>query len=84
EFQSRILNSDVQIVRQDGASRVELRQRYLPLKRVGICVPGGAAAYPSTVLMTAIPAQTAGVKEIAVVVPPTDFGGYNVSLLATC
>jgi histidinol dehydrogenase len=84
EFQSRILNEDVQIVRQDGAGRVELRQRYLPLKRVGICVPGGAAAYPSTVLMTAVPAQTAGVKEIVVVVPPTKFGGYNVSLLATC
>lgn len=84
EFQSRILSEDVQVVRQDGFGRVELRQRYLPLKRVGICVPGGAAAYPSTVLMTAIPAQTAGVKEIAVVVPPTEYGGYNTSLLATC
>lgn len=84
EFQSRILNEDVQVIRQDGPSRVELRQRYLPLKRVGICVPGGAAAYPSTVLMTAVPAKTAGVKEIAVVVPPTEFGGYNPSLLATC
>ena len=84
EFQSRILNEDVRLIRQDGTSRVELRQRYLPLKRVGICVPGGAAAYPSTVLMTAVPAKTAGVKEIAVVVPPTEFGGYNASLLATC
>ena len=84
EFQSRILHEDVQIVRQDGLSRVELRQRYLPLRRIGICVPGGAAAYPSTVLMTAVPAKTAGVKEIAVVVPPTEFGGYNQSLLATC
>ena len=84
EFQSRILHEDVRLIRQDGTSRVELRQRYLPLKRVGICVPGGAAAYPSTVLMTAIPARTAGVKEIAVVVPPTEFGGYNDSLLATC
>ena len=84
EFQSRILHEDVRLIRQDGTSRVELRQRYLPLKRVGICVPGGAAAYPSTVLMTAVPAKTAGVKEIAVVVPPTEFGGYNKSLLATC
>ena len=84
EFQGRILHEDVRLIRQDGTSRVELRQRYLPLKRVGICVPGGAAAYPSTVLMTAIPARTAGVKEIAVVVPPTEFGGYNESLLATC
>ena len=84
EFQSRILHEDVQLIRQDGTSRVELRQRYLPLRRIGICVPGGAAAYPSTVLMTAVPAKTAGVKEIAVVVPPTDFGGYNQSMLATC
>jgi histidinol dehydrogenase len=84
EFQSRILHEDVRLVRQDGTSRVELRQRYLPLKRIGICVPGGAAAYPSTVLMTAVPAKTAGVKEIAVVVPPTEFGGYNAALLATC
>jgi histidinol dehydrogenase len=84
EFQSSILPEDVKLVRQDGAARVELRQRYLPLRRVGICVPGGAAAYPSTVLMTAVPAQTAGVREIVVVVPPTEFGGYNVDLLAAC
>ena len=54
------------------------------MKRVGICVPGGAAAYPSTVLMTAVPAMTAGVPEIAIVVPPTEFGGYNTDMLATC
>ncbi|WP_010582331.1 histidinol dehydrogenase [Schlesneria paludicola] len=84
EFQSQILHGDVQLIRLQGSGRVELRQRYLPLKRIGICVPGGAAAYPSTVLMTAVPAQTAGVKEIVVVVPPTEFGGYNKSLLATC
>lgn len=84
EFQRAILTSDVEIVRVDDDARVELRQRYLPLKRVGICVPGGAAAYPSTVLMTAVPAQVAGVKEIAIVVPPTDFGGYNTDLLAVC
>ena len=84
EFQRAILDHDVKLVREEGASRIELRQRYRPLRRVGICVPGGAAAYPSTLLMTAVPAQTAGVTEIAVVVPPTDFGGYNVDLLAAC
>lgn len=84
EFQSKLLNETVSLVRQHGDARIELRQRYLPLKRVGICVPGGAAAYPSTVLMTAVPAQVAGVKEIAIVVPPTEFGGYNRDLLATC
>jgi histidinol dehydrogenase len=84
EFQQALLTDTVTLTRQAGDSKVELRQRYLPLKRVGICVPGGAAAYPSTVLMTAVPAQTAGVKQIAVVVPPTEFGGYNTDLLAAC
>ena len=84
EFQQAVLPQDTKIVRVDGAARVELRQRYRPLRRVGICVPGGAAAYPSTLLMTAVPAQTAGVAQIAVVVPPTAFGGYNNDLLAVC
>lgn len=80
-FQTAILHSDVTITPKPG---VTLTQRYVPLRRVGICVPGGAAAYPSTVLMTAIPAQVAGVKEIAVVAPPTPFGAYNTDMLATC
>lgn len=80
-FQTAILHSDVKVNLPTGG---ELRQRYLPLERVGICVPGGAAAYPSTVLMTAIPAQAAGVKELAVVAPPTKYGSYNQDLLATC
>jgi histidinol dehydrogenase len=46
-----------------------------PLNRVGIYVPGGRAAYPSTVLMTAIPARVVGVKEIFVVTPPKRNGG---------
>jgi len=54
------------------------------LERIGICVPGGAAAYPSTVLMTAVPAQAAGVTQIAVVSPPTPNGAYNRDVLATC
>ncbi|MDG2380088.1 MAG: histidinol dehydrogenase [Pirellulaceae bacterium] len=81
EFQSAILHQDVEVTREVGVS---LKQRYLPLRRIGICVPGGAAAYPSTVLMTAVPAQAAGVDEIAVVAPPTRFGAYNPDILATC
>ncbi|HTN74432.1 MAG TPA: histidinol dehydrogenase [Pirellulaceae bacterium] len=81
EFQDAILHRDVELRRADG---VVLRQRYLPLERIGICVPGGAAAYPSTVLMTAVPAQAAGVREIAVVAPPTAFGANNPDVLATC
>lgn len=80
-FQEAILLKDVRIDDIEGGY---LLQRYLPLNRVGICVPGGAAAYPSTVLMTAVPAQTAGVKEIAVVAPPTEYGAYNREILATC
>ncbi len=84
EFQRAILNEDVTVERVNGESRVMLKQRYLPLRRVGVCIPGGAAAYPSTLLMTAVPAQATGVQEIAAVVPPTDFGGYNTDLLAAC
>lgn len=80
DFQRAILRSDVRVERPGGY----LLQRYLPLDRVGICVPGGAAAYPSTVLMTAVPAQVAGVKQLAVVAPPTPFGAYNQDMLATC
>jgi histidinol dehydrogenase len=81
EFQRAIRHADVEITPREG---VQLGQRYVPLRRVGICVPGGAAAYPSSVLMTVIPAQVAGVEEIAVVAPPTDFGSYNTDVLATC
>ena len=81
EFQRAILNRDVLVERPDG---VTLRQRYLPLERIGICVPGGAAAYPSTVLMTAVPAAAAGVEQIVVVAPPTPFGANNPDVLATC
>lgn len=54
-----------------------LGQVFRPLKRVGIYVPGGTAAYPSSVLMNAIPAQVAGVKEIVMVSPPDKNGKMN-------
>jgi len=81
EFQRAILHRDVEVRRPDG---VVLRERYVPLKRIGACVPGGAAAYPSTVLMTAVPAMAAGVEQIAVVAPPTAFGANHPDVLATC
>jgi histidinol dehydrogenase len=62
----------------------ELHVRYRPMRRVGVCIPGGAAAYPSTLLMTICPAQAAGVRELAVVMPPTPNGAYNTDLLAVC
>ncbi|MHC4558731.1 MAG: histidinol dehydrogenase [Planctomycetota bacterium] len=58
--------------------------RYTPIRRVGICVPGASAPLPSTVVMTAVPAQVAGVKEIVVVSPPRHEGGIHPVILATC
>src|SRR6185436_7768077 len=63
------------------ADGTELGQRITPLDRVGIYVPGGKAAYPSSVLMIAIPAQVAGVREIVMVVPTPD-GVRNPLVLA--
>ena len=57
-------------------------QRRTPLDRVGIYVPGGTAAYPSSVLMTAIPAVVAGVREVMMMVPPSPDGSVNPLVLA--
>ena len=59
----------------------DLRQRYLPVDRVGVYVPGGKAAYPSTVLMNVIPAQVAGVEDIILVSPPDGSGNVNADVL---
>jgi histidinol dehydrogenase len=80
-FQLGLLHADAVLT---VAGSHELRLRYRPLRRVGICIPGGAAAYPSTLLMTVCPAMAAGVKELAVVMPPGPFGASNRDLLATC
>lgn len=80
-FQRALLARDVEVPLAGGGV---LRQRYLPLDRIGVCVPGGAAAYPSTLLMTVVPARVAGVREIVVVAPPTKFGAENPHVLATC
>ena len=66
-----------------GGSVVE---RWIPVDRVGLYVPGGKAVYPSSVMMNVIPAKIAGVKSIAVASPPQkDFGGYpHPTILATC
>ncbi|MBV9124095.1 MAG: histidinol dehydrogenase [Planctomycetes bacterium] len=80
-FQLGLLHADAVFNLPDSH---ELRLRYRPMRRVGICIPGGAAAYPSTLLMTVCPAQAAGVKELAVVMPPSPFGAFNRDMLATC
>lgn len=60
---------------------VMLGQKVTPLQRVGIYVPGGKAAYPSTVLMNAVPANIAGVKEITMSTPPQADGKINPHVL---
>jgi histidinol dehydrogenase len=62
----------------------ELQLRYRPLQRVGVCMPGGTGTYPSTLMMTVVPAQAAGVSEIAVAIPPSANGADNQDLLAVC
>jgi len=56
---------------------IYMGQRVIPLEIVGVYVPGGTAAYPSSVLMNVIPAKVAGVKEIIMVTPPSKDGGIN-------
>jgi histidinol dehydrogenase len=65
---------------QDAAGS-RLGQEIRPLGRVGVYVPGGRAAYPSTVLMTAVPAAVAGVKEIVLVSPPGPTGSVDATVL---
>ncbi len=67
----------------DGGTVLE---RWIPVDRVGLYVPGGRAVYPSSVMMNVIPAQIAGVKSIAVASPPQkDFGGFpHPTILAAC
>ncbi len=60
---------------------VILGQRIRGLERVGLYVPGGTAAYPSSVLMNAVPAKIAGVKEIIMVTPPLKDGTPNMDIL---
>lgn len=80
-YQLGVLHTDA-VLTVSGSH--ELQLRYRPVRRVGVCIPGGAAAYPSSLLMTAVPAQAAGVPEIVVVAPPTSHGADNPDLQAVC
>ena len=63
-------------------SGVVLGQRILPIEKVGLYVPGGTAAYPSSVLMNCLPAKIAGVKQIVMTTPPSCGGAVNPVILA--
>ena len=77
-FHSKQVRDGFRIERPDG---VVIGQKVTPLDRVGLYVPGGTAAYPSTVLMDAIPAKIAGCKEIVMVTPPAKDGSVNPDIL---
>jgi len=79
DFHKKQLRSGFEIKEKDG---IVLGQKITPLERVGIYVPGGTASYPSTVLMNAIPARIAGVKEIIMVSPPEKNGNIPPAILA--
>ncbi len=79
DFHSRQITQSWFTSRQDG---VIMGQRVRGLNCVGIYVPGGTAAYPSSVLMNAIPAKLAGVKEVIMVTPPCKNGKPNPNILA--
>ena len=78
QFHSRQVRNSFIINETDG---VVTGQKVIPIEKVGLYVPGGTAAYPSSVLMNAIPAKIAGVKEIVMVTPPTG-GSVNPAILA--
>jgi histidinol dehydrogenase len=65
----------------EPSAGIKLGQKVTPVSRVGLYVPGGTAAYPSSVLMNAIPAKVAGVREVVMVVP-TPGGEVNMTVLA--
>lgn len=79
EFHKMQLHDGFEIKRADGTV---LGQKYAPLARVGIYVPGGTASYPSTVLMNAVPAKVAGVDEIVMATPPDKEGRVRDEILA--
>ncbi len=67
---------------EESEDGIILGQLIRPIERVGLYVPGGTAAYPSSVVMTAVPAQVAGVKEIIMISPPGKDGKMNPYTLA--
>ena len=78
-FHKRQVRNSFVISENDG---VVTGQKVMPIERVGLYVPGGTAAYPSTVLMDSIPAKIAGCSEIVMVTPPMKNGKVNPVILA--
>ena len=79
EFHEKTMPRSRQYRQPDG---VKLGERITPIDRVGVYVPGGKAFYPSTVLMTVVPAKVAGCTEVVVVSPPSYGGTIHPAILA--
>ena len=79
QFHEKQVRNSFIITEREG---VVMGQKVIPLDRVGLYVPGGTAAYPSTVLMDAIPAKIAGCGEIVITTPPGKDGSVNPAILA--
>lgn len=75
------LPGELQVETMEG---VEISRRWTPLSRVGAYVPGGKAAYPSSVIMTVVPAKVAGVGDVVVASPSAPDGSVNPATLAAC
>ena len=78
QFHKRQIREGFSVTREDGSV---VGQRIIPIERAGLYVPGGTAAYPSTVLMSAIPAAIAGCKEIVMTTPPKEDGKIPAAIL---
>lgn len=79
KFHEKQVRNSFIINDEDG---IVVGQKVIPVDRAGLYVPGGTAAYPSTVLMDAIPAKIAGCKEVVMVTPPSKDGKVNPVILA--
>ena len=79
QFHEKQVRNSFIITEREG---VVMGQKVIPLDHVGLYVPGGTAAYPSTVLMDAIPAKLAGCGEIVITTPPGKDGSVNPAILA--
>ena len=79
DFHSRQVRQSFVVAEKDG---VVLGQKVTPIDKVGLYIPGGTAAYPSSVLMNAIPAKIAGCGQVVMVSPPTCNGDINPVILA--
>ena len=79
EYHEKQLRKGFEIKKENG---VVIGQKVTPVAKAGLYVPGGKAAYPSTVLMDSVPAKIAGVKEVVMVTPPMKDGKVNPVILA--